>query len=100
MLTNAAASLQSSNAVVRVLASERLSAPLLLPGERLQLLFADADGGSLLTTNDLATFDVLASTNFINWTVITNALTLTNGAILFQDSTTNYPARFYRVREH
>src|SRR6185369_9784325 len=99
VVTNAAASLQSSNAVVRVLVAERLSQPTLLPGDRLQLLFADADGGALLTTNDLATFDVLASTNLVDWAVITNALTLTNGSILFQDSTTNYPARYYRVRE-
>jgi len=99
VVTNSAASLQSSNAVVRVLASERLSAPVRLPGDRLQLLFNDADGGALLTTNDVATFDVLASTNFVDWTLLTNALTLTNGSILFQDSTANYPARFYRVRE-
>ena len=100
VVTNAAASLQSSNAVVRVLAAERLGTPTLLPANRLQLLFSDADGGSLLTANDLATFDVLASSNLTDWTVITNSLTLTNGSILFQDSTTNYPARFYRVREH
>jgi hypothetical protein len=100
VVTNATASAQSSNAVVRVLVAERLSAPTLLPGGRLQLLFTDADGGALLTTNDLATFDVLASTNLSDWTVITNALTLTNGNILFEDSTTNYPARFYKVREH
>jgi len=86
--------------VVRVLVTERLSAPTLLPGNRLQLLFTDADGGSLLTTNDLATFDVLASTNLADWTVITNALSLTNGYIRFEDSTANYPARYYRVREH
>ena len=100
IVTNATTSAQSSNAVVRVLVAERLSAPTLLAGGRLQLLFTDADGGALLTTNDLATFDVLASTNLSDWTVITNALTLTNGNILFQDSTTNYPARFYKVREH
>lgn len=58
------------------------------------------DGGALLTSNDVATFDVLASTNLASWVVLTNALSLTNGSILFEDSTTNYPARFYRVREH
>jgi hypothetical protein len=99
IVTNALASAQSSNAVVRVLASERLGPPTLLPGDRLQLLFNDADGGALLTTNDLATFDVLASTNLVDWTIITNSLTLTNGSILFEDPTTNYPARYYRVRE-
>jgi len=100
VVTNGVSSLHSSNATIRVLATERLGTPTLLPGGRLQLLFSDADGGALLTTNDLATFDVLASSNLADWIVLTNALTLTNGAILFQDSTTNYPARFYRVREH
>jgi photosystem II stability/assembly factor-like uncharacterized protein len=100
VVTNSSASLQSSNAVVRVVAAERLSEPQLLPGQRLQLLFNDADGGALLTSNDLATFEVQASTNLSDWTVITNALTLTNGSVLFQDSTSNYPARFYRVLEH
>jgi len=99
VVTNDSASLQSSNAVVRVLVAERLSPPTLIAGDRLQLLFTDADGGSLLTTNDLATFDVMASTNLVDWTVITNALSLTNGSILFEDSTTNYPARYYRVLE-
>jgi photosystem II stability/assembly factor-like uncharacterized protein len=100
LITNSTGNLQSSNAVVRVLAPERLSMPTLLPGGRLLLAFADADGGALLTTNDLPTFDVLASTNLTDWTVLTNALSITDGVILLQDSRTNAPARFYRVREH
>ena len=100
MVTNPTGSLLSSNAVVRVLAPERLSAPVQLPGGGLQLMFGDADGGALLTTNDIATFTVLASTNLTDWTVLTNALSVTNGMMLFEDSTTNYPARFYRVVEH
>jgi len=27
-------------------------------------------------------------------------LSVTNGMMLFKDTTTNYPARFYRVLEH
>ena len=99
IVTNTVASVQSDNAIVRVIASERLGPPTLLPGDRLQLLFNDADGGALLTTNDLNTFDVFASTNLVDWTIITNSLTLTNGSIIFEDVTTNYPARYYRVRE-
>ena len=99
-MSTPAASLVSTTAVVRVLVPERLSAPTLLPGGKLQLVFSDADGGALLTTNDLATFTVLASTNLTDWTVLTNTLSVTNGMILFQDSTTSCPARFYRVLEH
>ena len=83
-----------------MLVPERLSAPTLLPGDGLQLLFSDADGGALLTTNDLATFEVLASTNLTDWTPLTNVLSITNGSVLLQDSRTNFPARFYRVVEH
>jgi photosystem II stability/assembly factor-like uncharacterized protein len=100
IVTNSATNLQSSNAVIRILAAERLSAPILLPGGHLQLLFNDADGGALLTSNDIATFQVLVSTNLPNWTVLTNALTLTNGSILLTDTWTNSPQRFYQVLEH
>jgi hypothetical protein len=100
VVTNVTGSLQSSNAVVRVLVPERFSAPVQLPGGRLQLIFGDADGGALLTTNDIATFTVQASTNLVNWSVLTNALSVTNGLMLFQDTTTNSPVRFYRVLEN
>jgi hypothetical protein len=100
LLTNSTASLlQSSNAVVRVLAAERLASPVLLPGGGLQLLFDDADGGALLTTNDIPTFEVLVSTNLVDWTVLTNALSVTNGEMLLQDTWTNSPQRYYRVLE-
>jgi hypothetical protein len=100
VVSNLTGSLLSSNAIVRVLVPERLAAPVQLPGGGLQLLFADADGGALLTTNDIATFTVEASTNLVNWFAISNVLSVTNGMMLFQDTTTNYPARFYRVLEH
>jgi Immunoglobulin domain len=98
-VANGFSSLQSSNAVLRVFLSERFGQPMLLPGNRIQLLFNDADGGAMLTSNDVATFHVFASTNLINWFSITNALTLTNGSVIFQDSLTNAPHRFYRVLE-
>ncbi len=99
-LSNSATNLQSSNATVSIVAAERLSAPILLPGGQLQLLFNDADGGALLTTNDIATFQVLVSTNLPYWTVLTNALTITNGSILLTDTWTNSSSRFYQVVEH
>ena len=98
-VTNRFSSLQSSDAVLRVFLSERFGQPMPLPGNRIQLLFNDADGGAMLTSNDVATFHVFASTNLINWFAITNALTLTNGSVIFQDSITNAPQRFYRVLE-
>jgi len=99
LVTNSATNLQSSNATVQILAAERLSAPILLPGGQLQILFNDADGGALLSSNDIATFQVLVSTNLTNWTVLNNALTLTNGSMLLTDTWTNAPVRFYQVVE-
>lgn len=100
VVTNASTNLQSSNATVQILAAERLSAPILLPGGQLQILFNDADGGALLSSNDIATFEVMVSTNLPNWTILTNALTLTNGSMLLTDTWTNSAQRFYRVVEH
>jgi hypothetical protein len=73
---------------------------VLLPGGQLQLTFSDADGGNLISSNDLPTFTVYVSTNLSNWTVLTNALSITNGMVLLQDTWTNSPARYYRVSEH
>jgi photosystem II stability/assembly factor-like uncharacterized protein len=92
-------SLQSSNATVTVLVQERLSAPTIMSDGRLQFLFNDSDGGNVLTESDLAHFQLLASTNLITWTPITNSLVLTNGSMLFLDAWTNSPQRYYRVRE-
>ena len=98
-ISNGFTNVQSTNAVLRVLVPERLSQPELIPGNKIQLLFTDADGGALLTTNDLAHFTVFASTNLPNWFPITNTLTLTNGSVIFEDSLGAAPQKFYRVLE-
>jgi hypothetical protein len=41
----------------------------------------------------------MVSTNLPNWTGLTNALTLTNGSMLLQNTWTNSPQRFYKVVE-
>lgn len=97
-VTNAAAGLLSSNALLRVLVPQFLQAPILVPGSGVRLLFGDADQAPL-TTNYLANFDVHASTNLVNWAKLTNALSLTNGLLLLVDPAV-YPQRFYRVVEH
>jgi hypothetical protein len=100
IVTNSQAGLQSSNAVIRVLVPERLAAPILLPGSQLQITFSDADGGNLITSNDLPTFTVQVSTNLTNWSVLTNALSITNGMVLLTDTLTNSPMKYYRISEH
>ena len=37
--------------------------------------------------------------NLTDWFSLTNTLTLTNGSVIFSDSITNAPQRFYKVLE-
>ncbi|HSU54226.1 MAG TPA: hypothetical protein VLT36_09225 [Candidatus Dormibacteraeota bacterium] len=99
LVTNASGSAQSSNAILTVLVPERLSSPAIIPGGKVRLVFGDSDGGAVLTTNDLQTFKVQASTNLTDWTVLTNTLSLTNGMVVLEDAWTNAPTRYYRVSE-
>jgi hypothetical protein len=98
-VSNNYSGIQSSNAVLTVFLAQRFGQPRVLPGSQIQLLFADADGGAMLTSNDLATFTVLASTNLVNWFAMTNALSLTNGSAVLLDTITNAPRKFYQVLE-
>jgi hypothetical protein len=98
-ITNAMATIQSSNAVIRVLIPPRLAPPTIGNDGTISLLFSDADGGAIMSTNDLNSFTVAASSNMVDWIAITNALTLTNGEVLFQDVWTNSAQRYYKVTE-
>ena len=76
-----------------------MSAPVVLANGGVLFLSGDADGGSL-TAADLSGFTALASTNLTDWVVLSNALSITNGLLMLQDSgQTNFPARFYRILE-
>ena len=78
---------------------QRLQTPLLYPDGSVGFLFGDSDGGPL-SSADLLRFDVNASTNLVDWEILTNSLTLTNGFLwLIDDSGTNWPQRFYRISE-
>lgn len=97
-VTNAWGTLLSSNAHLRVLVPQYLQSPGLSAEGKVQIAFSDADGGMLMT-NDVANFEVRASSNLIDWTTLTNPLSLTNGLLFFEDSASS-PQRFYRVLEH
>jgi hypothetical protein len=90
----------SSNAVVKVLVPQLLGMPAMMPDGSFQMTSTDANGG-LLQPSDLANFEAQASMDLVNWATLPNALSLTNGMLLLQDSgSTNYAARYYRILEH
>ncbi|HEU5072265.1 MAG TPA: immunoglobulin domain-containing protein [Verrucomicrobiae bacterium] len=100
LVTNDAGNAASSNALLTVRVPQRLTAPTLLPDGTLQLDSADADGGSL-SPDDVAHFELQASTNLVDWTTLANGLSFTNGTLLLQDpDALKHPLRFYRVLEH
>lgn len=97
-VTNSWGSQSSSNAMLRVFVPQLLRPPSADGTGKFLIQFGDSDGG-LLSSNDLAGFEVQAATNLVDWTPLTNALSISNGMIWLQDSS-GYPRRFYRVLEH
>lgn len=92
--------LTSSNAVLRVMVPQLLQSPMINPDGSVTFGFGDSDGG-LLSSNDTAHFAGSASTNLVDWQVLSNTLLLTNGMLWLQDfEATNFPQRFYRVIEN
>jgi hypothetical protein len=51
-----------------------------------------------LSSSPMTGFRIEASTNLLNWTNIGSGYTGTNGVLIFQDTNTNFPHRFYRSR--
>lgn len=89
----------SRDAKIQVRVPQQLTSTL-LPGGGFALSSIDANGSSL-SSDDLPRFDIQASTNLQDWTVLTNALTCSNGFLLFNEpGPPNYPTRFYRIIEH
>jgi alpha-tubulin suppressor-like RCC1 family protein len=99
VVSNASSSVTSSNATLKVLVPQLLSAPVPLPGGGIAFTSGDIDGG-LLSPADFSNFEAQVSFDLTNWTTLSNALTLTNGMLLLQDTTdTNQPQSFYRIIE-
>ncbi len=97
-VTNLAGATTSSTAIIRVVAPQILGTPQLLPDGSLQLT---SSAGNALTEADLPNFEAQASTDLVNWETLPDALSITNGALRLNDTTsTNYTTRFYRLVEH
>jgi hypothetical protein len=98
-LTNAGGSAMSSNAMLKVLVPQRLSAPQFFPDGSFGFSSRAADGGTL-QPSDLAGFEVQASTNLVDWVSLPGALTLTNGVLQLRDpAAASARMRFYRIIE-
>jgi alpha-tubulin suppressor-like RCC1 family protein len=89
----------SSNAVIVVTVPQVLGSAGWLPGQGFSLVSQDADGAPLLQA-DLPGFAAQTSTNLVDWTTLSNSLTLSNGALLLVDPDSgNSAMRFYRIRD-
>lgn len=98
-VSNAAGSVVSSNATLKVIVRQRLSSSHRLADGSFWLLSSDADG-SPLELHDLPNFEAWASTNLVDWEVLPGALGLTNGWLLLRDTNApHYLRRFYRIVE-
>jgi len=75
----------------------QLKAPVAQPDGSL-LIAASTINGAAFSLSNTAIFVFEASSDLNHWNPLTNALTLTNGAIDFRDpQTASSPARFYRL---
>jgi hypothetical protein len=99
IVSNSLGANTSSTALVRVRVPESLNRPQWLPNGSFAFVAADSDRGAL-SQDDLAGFVAQISTNLIDWDVLNQPLSLTNGTILLIDpQSTNYASRFYRILE-
>jgi alpha-tubulin suppressor-like RCC1 family protein len=99
IVTNLGGVAISSNAVLMVHVPQLLGSPTLLPNGTFQLTSTDVNGG-LLTAANLTNFSAQASTDLVNWVTLPNVLSLTNGMLLLQDSSSsNFTTRYYRLVE-
>ena len=98
-VSNANGSTLSANAVLIVRGLQQLSAPQVLAGGGLRLLFGDAHGDPVSAPN-VSRYGVEVSEDFQTWNRLDVPLQLVNGLIQIVDmDAANHTKRFYRVRE-
>jgi|GEM_PF-2903628 len=100
VVTSGGSSTLSSDATLRVIVPQQLTVQR-GGGGQFQLLFTDPD---TTAATDLSRFEVHHTTDFLGastaWVTNSGSFTLSNGKILFDDtSSTGTPRRFYRVIE-
>jgi uncharacterized repeat protein (TIGR03803 family) len=100
-VSNAAGVTTSTQALLRVFSAQQFASPVISAGGQLQLVFGDADGEPL-ASSDIESLEVQATSQVpsSNWITLTNALILTNGRLRIVDTLqATPPSRFYRAVE-
>ena len=79
---------------------QRLTNPQFLSPGVIQLTAGYADGWPI-SPDGLPGFETQASSNLVDWTALANSLTVSDGLLILQDtSSTNQAGRFYRIVQH
>jgi hypothetical protein len=99
VVSNIAGAVVSSNALLIVTVRQRIGVPFRLGDGELRIAFGFEDNTGA-TASDLSRLQVQATTNFVEWLALPNALVLSNGLIHLEDaSAPGHPQRFYRIIE-
>jgi hypothetical protein len=99
-VSNPGGTTTSSNAQILVRVPQTIGSPTWSPQGGFTLLSRDADG-SRLSSADLAGFSAQVSRDLVDWTSLSNVLSVTNGGLMLVDPrATNGPRGFYRVLEY
>jgi alpha-tubulin suppressor-like RCC1 family protein len=90
----------SSNATVTIQVPQKIGAPIMNPDGTLVLTSMDADGNPI-TESTLAALEVQTSTNLVDWSKVTNSLSLSNNMLyLSLPHGGSLPASYFRIIEH
>jgi hypothetical protein len=100
VVTNSTGSVRSTNFVLTVHVPQLIGVPQLQPDGTFTIASQDADQTQFGSNTDLSGLQTQYSSNLIDWWPVLSPLTISNGAVQFNDSdATNAPARFYRIIE-
>ncbi len=98
-VSNVLGGVVSRNAILAARLRPRLSLPEFPPGNG-TVVYASSDCGIALEPADLSCLEAQASSNLVDWFVLPDALTITDGVLRVHDpGGAHWPARFYRVVE-
>lgn len=98
-VANGAGTTTSANAVLIVRGLQQLTAPQILTGGKLRLVFGDQHGDAISAPN-AGRYEVQISADLQTWSLLNLPLTLVNGQLQVDDpDAQNHPQRFYRVVE-